>query len=281
MNIQTGLEIHHDGDLPARSGLGSSSAFTVGLLNALNAVQGTMISNAALAEAAIYVEQGLIKENVGSQDQTIAAFGGINVIRFNSPVGHHISVEPLCLTTERIREFQSHLMLFFTGVQRTASDIAQEQIIRTPQKRSELGEMGRLVDEGARILCESGDIEDFGRLLHETWLLKRSLTEKISNSAIDDIYSRAIKAGALGGKLLGAGGGGFMVFIVPPLEKDYVASALGLLHVPFSFDFKGSHVIFYEPTPVEEVPPEWTPVRCLAPTDSGKVNFDTAEKISR
>jgi D-glycero-alpha-D-manno-heptose-7-phosphate kinase len=281
MNIQSGLEIHHDGDLPARSGLGSSSAFTVGLINALHALKGTMISNIALAEAAIYVEQELIKENVGSQDQTIAAFGGINVIRFNSSRGNHISVEPLCLTADRICELQNQLMLFFTGIQRNASDIAKEQMRITPQKRPELSQMCNLVDEGATILCGRGDIVEFGRLLHETWLLKRSLTRQISNPAIDDIYETAMQAGALGGKLMGAGGGGFMVFFVPPQAKESVASALGLLHVPFAFDFKGSHVIFYEPSPIEKVPAKWTPVQHLGPTDYATLNLDQAGQISR
>lgn len=247
MNIQEGLEIHHDGDLPARAGLGSSSSFTVGLLNALHAHKSKMISKLDLAEEAIYVEQQIIKEYVGSQDQTIAAFGGLNIIRFNSYPGAHIHLTPICMSQERMVMLQDHLMLFFTGIVRTASLIAKEQIKQTSKKKGDLTEMSAMVDEASKILSDSHDFDDFGRLLHETWLLKRNLTDKISTSSIDYIYQKARQAGAIGGKILGAGGGGFLLLYVKRENQSRVKEALGLLHVPFRFEFSGSHVIFYEP----------------------------------
>lgn len=251
MNIRKGVEIHHDGDLPARSGLGSSSSFTVGLLNALHALKGKLISKNDLAEAAIYVEQEIIRENVGSQDQTMAAFGGLNIVRFNSQQGKHLQVQPLCLNSKSLEEFQNHLMLFFTGIVRTASDVAGEQIKKTPKKKHELAEMYSMVDKAANILSNGRDIKDFGLLLHESWQLKRSLTDRISNATINEIYDKARGAGAIGGKILGAGGGGFIIFFVEPDRQAKVKDALGLLHVPFKFDFAGSRIIFYELTPVE------------------------------
>jgi D-glycero-alpha-D-manno-heptose-7-phosphate kinase len=254
MNIRKGLEIHHDGDLPARSGLGSSSSFTVGLLLALNAHKGRMISKRDLAEAAIYVEQEMIRENVGSQDQTMAAFGGLNVVRFSSANdGKHIhQVEPLCLAQSRLDNLQNNLMLFFTGISRTASEVAGEQIAQTPQKKTELSNMQSMVEEAVKIL-NSEDFDDFGRLLHEAWMIKRSLTSKISNSQIDDLYQTGLKSGATGGKILGAGGGGFLLFYVRPDYQIQLKEKLGLLHVPFRFDFSGSQIIFYDPPP-----PEWS-----------------------
>ncbi|MCP4351331.1 MAG: kinase [Desulfobacterales bacterium] len=251
MDTNVGLEIHHDGDLPARSGLGSSSAFTVGLLHALFAFTGKMVSKNDLAESAIYVEQEMIKENVGSQDQTMAAFGGLNLVRFNSGNGQHIQSTPLCICPGRIEEFQNHLMLFFTGFVRNASDIAGDQIRQTPKKKRELSEMGAMVSEATKILSQGNDLDDFGKLLHENWLLKRSLTDKISSSAIDAMYETALRAGALGGKILGAGGGGFILFFVKPEHQPKVKSSLGLLQVPFRFEFNGSQVILYEPANFE------------------------------
>lgn len=248
MNIQDGLEIHHDGDLPARAGLGSSSSFTVGLLNALYAYKGMMVRKVDLAEAAIHVEQEMIKEHVGSQDQTMAAFGGFNIIRFNEgSADRHIQVTPVCLNRERFNRLQDNLMLFFTGLVRTASQIAKKQIEETPNKMKELAEMHSMVDEATEILAHGSDLDDLGRLLHENWLLKKSLTAKISTSIIDEIYEKARRSGAIGGKLLGAGGGGFILFYVRPEHQKQLKKALNLLHVPFNFEFDGSSVIFYEP----------------------------------
>ena len=247
MQIDTGLEIHHDGDLPARTGLGSSSSFTVGLLLALHAYQGRMVSKRDLAEQAIHVEQNLIKENVGSQDQTMAAFGGLNVVRFNGPCGQHLKVTPVCQSQQRKTLLQDRLMLFFTGLVRTASEIAGEQIRCTSQKIRELKQMQNMVDEAAAMLSSNNDLDDFGRLLNETWMLKRSLTKCISNDQIDRIYALAMANGALGGKILGAGGGGFILFYVPPERQEQVKQALRLLHVPFKFENQGAQLIFYEP----------------------------------
>ncbi len=246
MGITEGIEIHHDGDLPARTGLGSSSSFTVGLVRALYALKGVMPSKMQLALDTIHIEQERIKENVGSQDQTLAAFGGFNRIDFNGE--HHIEVRPITIKRQRLELLQDHLMLLFTGFSRTASDIAEEQIKQTPNKKRELTEMCRMVGEAINILNGDGDLSEFGKLLHESWQLKRSLTDRISTPYIDYVYDAATRAGATGGKLLGAGGGGFILFFVKPELQPKVKESLhGLLHVPFLFENSGSQIIFYEP----------------------------------
>jgi D-glycero-alpha-D-manno-heptose-7-phosphate kinase len=245
--ISFGLEIHHDADLPARSGLGSSSSFTVGLLNALCALKGQMASKEQLAKDAIYIEQEMIKENVGSQDQTMAAFGGFRLIKFQN--GNDIEVKPVTVKQDRISDLNNHLMLFFTGFSRMASEIAEEQIKNTPKKANELRKMFGLVSEAVSILNSSnGSLLDFGKLLHETWCLKRTLTDKISNSNIDEIYENARSAGAIGGKLLGAGGGGFLIVFAEPKYQQAIKEKLNkLLLVPFQFESTGSRIIFYQP----------------------------------
>lgn len=246
MGITEGVEIHHDGDLPARTGLGSSSAFTVGLLHALYALKGIMPTKMQLARDAIYVEQELIKENVGSQDQTLAAFGGLKHVFFNGE--HDVQVEPVVMKPGRLESLQSHLMLFFTGFSRTASQIAEEQIKETPKKKNELSEMHRMVDAAIDILNGDDDIYKFGELLHQGWQLKRSLSSKISTPYIDYLYDTAIGHGATGGKILGAGGAGFILFFVKPeLQQKVKENLSGLLHVPFRFENSGSQIIFYEP----------------------------------
>lgn len=247
LNINRGVEIHHDGDLPARTGLGSSSAFTIGLLNALYALKGKMVTKRQLALDAINIEQDLIKENVGSQDQTTASFGGFNKIEFGGE--QQIQVSPITINSRKLQLLQDNLMLFFTGFSRTASEIAGEQIKQTPNKKNELNKMLEMVDDAISILNGSdSDITDFGRLLHESWLIKRSLTDKISNQHIDNIYEEAINAGALGGKLLGAGGGGFVLFFVEPEFQSKVKEKLKhLLYVPFKFESLGSQIIYYVP----------------------------------
>lgn len=242
-----GMEIHHNADLPARSGLGSSSSFTVGLLHALHALQGKMITKRQLALNAIHVEQKLLKENVGSQDQVAAAFGGLNRIEFGGP--QHITITPVVLNPERLKNLENHLMLFFTGLSRNASDIAAEQIKNTQSqsKDREIKTMMSMVDAAVEIL-HSGSIYDFGRLLDESWKLKRSLSSQISNGTIDDIYETGVKAGALGGKLLGAGGGGFILFFAKPEVQPRVREALkNLLHVPIRFEHIGSQIVYYAP----------------------------------
>jgi len=246
MGIKEGLEIHHDGDLPARSGLGSSSSFTVGLLNALYALKGQVVSPAQLTADAIHVEQDLLKENVGSQDQVIAAHGGCNIISFGAK--SHLQVRPLTMSPARLEELQDHLMLFYTGIVRTASDIAEAQIKKTPMCKKELTAMYDMVDRAVEIVGGKADISEFGRLLHENWLIKRSLTDKITSPVIDQLYAAAMKSGALGGKILGAGGGGFMLLFAEPKAQPKIRAALKkLLYVPFKFEHSGSTIIFYRP----------------------------------
>ena len=247
LELEKGVEIHHDGDLPAKTGLGSSSAFTVGLLNALYALKGKMVSKKHLTLDAIHVEQERVKEHVGSQDQTIVAFGGFNKIKFSK--NHNIEVQPITIDPERLQHFQQHLMLFFTGFSRTASEIAKEQIKETPNKKKELKAMHEMVDIAINILNNNKNcFNDFGKLLDENWKLKRSLTSKISTPVVDEIYETALKVGATGGKLLGAGGGGFILFFVKPELQPKVKEALKkLLYVPFKFDNLGSQIIYYGP----------------------------------
>jgi D-glycero-alpha-D-manno-heptose-7-phosphate kinase len=245
LGIREGIELHHQGDLPARTGLGSSSAFTVGVLNALYGLRGVMAGKEQLAREAIHVEQERLKEHVGCQDQVITAFGGLNRIDFWGDGAFRVT--PIMIPWERLNELQSHLMLFFTGLSRTASEIAAEQIDAMPGKVRELRVIYQMVDEAIAILRDRRSLDDFGRLLDEGWQLKRSLTERISTVAIDDIYARARAAGCTGGKLIGAGGGGFMLLFVPPEAQPRVREALrGLLEVPFRFESVGSHVVFYE-----------------------------------
>jgi D-glycero-alpha-D-manno-heptose-7-phosphate kinase len=244
--IRQGMEIHHHGDLPARSGLGSSSAFTVGLLNAIHGMQGRLVGKHVLAQEAIYVEQEVLQENVGVQDQIQTAYGGFNrvVIARNGS----FDVHPVALSVDRLKDLEERLLLFYTGVSRTASSIASAQVAAIPDRTRELTKLASLVDLGAATLCSSGDLRDFGRLLHEGWCIKKSLTEQIAPPFIEEIYDAAVAAGAAGGKLLGAGGGGFMLFYVEPSHRTAVLRALErLLVVPFEFERQGTHVVFYEP----------------------------------
>jgi D-glycero-alpha-D-manno-heptose-7-phosphate kinase len=245
MNIAEGLEVHHDGDLPARTGLGSSSSFTVGLLHALYALKGKMPSKRQLALDAIHIEQNIIRENVGSQDQVFAAFGGFNRVGFSGD--NNIDITRITIKPERLKLLQDHLMLVFTGFSRIASEIAADQIQQTPNRTRELSEMYRMVDEAIIILNGDNDLSDFGKLLNESWQLKRSLTDKISTAEVDDIYEKACQAGAIGGKLLGAGGGGFiLIFAKPEIQPSIKKKLSGLLNVPFKFENEGSKIIYYE-----------------------------------
>lgn len=243
--LKKGVDVVHHADLPARSGLGSSSTFTVGLLHALYALKHEMPTKRELAINAIQIEQDRIRENVGSQDQTIAAFGGLNWIEFGGP--NEITVRPMIIDPVKLEQLQRHLMLFFTGFARTASDIAEKQIRQIPAKKANLCEMMDLVDEATKIFQDKGDsIDDFGRLLHKQWIIKREMSAEITNQQIDNIYEAGLTAGALGGKLLGAGGGGFMLFFVKPEQQMRVQEALkDLLCVPFRFDHLGSQIIYY------------------------------------
>lgn len=247
LSFTNSLEIHYDGDLPARSGMGSSSAFAVGLLNALNALSGKMSHKQRLAEDAIYIEQQLVGDTVGSQDQTAAAYGGLNHIIFHKKSGE-IEVRPITVSKERILALNSNLMLFFTGIMRTASDVAGAYVENLAAKARHIEKMGEMVNQGVHILNNNSCLCEFGELLDAAWEAKRSLSPEISNPIIDDIYGRAKKAGAIGGKLTGAGGGGFLLLFVPPEMQTKVRKSLDdLLWVPFHFDFNGSQIIFYDP----------------------------------
>jgi len=241
-----GLEIHHDGDLPARSGMGSSSSFTVGLLHALYALKGVMVSKEQLAMESIHIEQNMIRETVGSQDQTAAAYGGLNHISFNKDGG--IDVRPLILPRARREELNSHLMLFYTGIMRTASDVAKSYVDDIESREKPLEKMQEMVEKGCSILQGDSCISDFGGLLHEAWMVKRSLSNKVANDVVDDFYERARNSGTLGGKIMGAGGGGFLLLFVPLFAHNRVREALSeLSHVPFCFESNGSQVILYDP----------------------------------
>lgn len=243
LDVQRGVEIHHDADIPARSGVGSSSAFTVGLLNALYALKGQMVSKHRLATESVHLEQDVLKETVGSQDQVLASYGGLNHIQFHQ--NGAISVTPITVGAERIKELASHLMLCYTGIKRTASNIAATFVKGIDDRRRQLRVMKDLVDESISIVSGDRDILEFGDLLHEAWLAKRSLSADISNSDVDALYDAARSAGAIGGKLIGAGGGGFFLLFVPPWKQAAVREKLNtLIQVPFKFDFTGSQIIF-------------------------------------
>ena len=246
LNLQHGVEIHHNGDLPARSGMGSSSSFTVGLLHALYALQGAAPNFRQLAEESIHIEQEMILETVGSQDQFCVAFGGLNRIDFHTD--GTVDLLPLILSEERKAELNRHLMLFYTGIRRTASDVAGSYVDSLNRKQELLGQMQAMVERGISILTDGEDIGRFGQLLHEAWMAKRELSRVVSNADIDGLYQSARAHGAVGGKLVGAGGGGFLLLFVPPEDQGRVKDHLRhLIHVPFSFENEGSRIIFQEP----------------------------------
>jgi D-glycero-alpha-D-manno-heptose-7-phosphate kinase len=247
MQIDYGVEIHHDGDLPARSGLGSSSSFTVGLIHALAAAAGQACSKESLARSAIRMEQQVIQEAVGSQDQVWAAYGGMNRIDFD-PSGA-IDVRPLIMERERRAAFLSRLMLFFTGVSRFATVAASKQIANLERRSTDLHTMVDMVEEAEAILANRNrPLSDIGRLLHEGWRIKAGLADGITNDGINAIYQAGRNAGALGGKLLGAGGGGFMIFYVEPERQHAVRYALrDLVEVNLAADYAGSKIVVYEP----------------------------------
>lgn len=245
LNINDGVEIVHHADLPARSGLGSSSTFTVSMLHAAHALKYQMPTKHQLAVEAINLEQNIIGEVVGSQDQTAAAFGGLNRIDFGGP--NCVSVAPLIIPPQRSKLLENHLMLFFTGFSRTACEIASEQVSKISTKEKELFHMLDITDEAEKILLDNEiSIIEFGKLLNEQWKLKRSMSSKITNNDIDNIYNIGCDSGAVGGKLLGAGGGGFILFFVEPEKQEKVKEAMkDYLHVPFNFEFSGSQIIYH------------------------------------
>lgn len=242
--IDEGISVLHDGDLPARSGMGSSSAFTVGLVNALSALQKKRLSKSELTDCALHIEQDLIRENVGSQDQTFAAHGGFNKIVFGKDGS--VSVERVSAAPGTVQALEKRLMLFFTGISREASAIAVEQIENIPRRKKELETMAGFVDEACALLRQGPSaMESFGALLHEAWQVKKSLSSRISTDEIDEAYETARRHGAVGGKILGAGGGGFLLVFAEPENHAGIRQALGhWVHVPFSFENAGSEIIF-------------------------------------
>lgn len=245
MQFERGLEVHHDGDLPARSGMGSSSAFAVGLLHALQALRGETSSKHELAREAIRIEQDCLKETVGSQDQTLAAYGGFNLIQFQR--SGEIVVQPVSVSPERLQELNDHLMLFYTGQSRTSSEVATGYVRDLEGKERQLEAYKEMVQEALAILTSGRALKDFGLLLHEAWKLKRTLSHHVSNEKIDRDYEAAREAGACGGKLLGAGGGGFLLIFTAPDTRDAIKKRLNhLLEIPFRFDCSGSQVIFHD-----------------------------------
>ena len=247
LGVTRGLEIHHDGDLPARSGLGSSSAFTVGLLSAIAALEGRHSSKDSLANEAIHVEQCMLREAVGVQDQISTAFGGFNHITMRSD--GTFQVNPVILPPERLGALQDHLMLVFTGVSRIAADVAKAQLDNLKHRQKELRMVQEMVDEAIAILTSPAtDLVEFGHLLHRVWMIKRTLSSQVSNSKVDALYDAALRAGAVGGKLLGAGGGGFMLLFVRPEDRARVVAALpDHITVPIRFESAGSRIVLYQP----------------------------------
>lgn len=245
LKIERGVEIHHDGDLPARSGMGSSSSFTVGLLNALYALKGIMPSKHQLLTESIHIEQNMIKETVGSQDQTLASYGGFNHVNFLQ--NGDITVRPVIMSSDVMHHFNDHLMLFYTGIKRTAADVADTYVSNIEDKKRQLRIMKDLLEEALTVLGKGGDFKEFGSLLHEAWQAKRSLSSRVSNTQVDEMYTAALSAGALGGKITGAGGGGFMLLFVPPKSQQKVRETLkNQIYVPFRIDNNGSQIIYFQ-----------------------------------
>lgn len=243
VGLSRGLEIHHDGDLPARSGMGSSSAFTVGFLHAIHALCGRMATKKQLTVESIHLEQEVLRETVGSQDQVQAAYGGFNHVTFTT--GGDIAVRPMTISRERLVDLNSHLMLFYTGIKRTASDVAATFAGDLDVRHRQLSVMNDMVDECVGILASDQRISKFGDLLNEAWQTKRSLSAHVSNPQVDEIYERALNAGAIGGKLTGAGGGGFLLlFVEPDRQNDVREELVNYIHVPFKFEHSGSQIIF-------------------------------------
>ena len=241
--IKSGLEIHYDGDLPAKSGMGSSSVFIVGLMNLLNNFQGKKIKNKILAQKSIHFEQKILKDVVGSQDQIAVTYGGFNKITFNP--GGGFNVNPISIKKKTLNKLNRNLLLVYTGISRTAHTIARGYVNKLHKsKKSHILQISSLVAEAEKTL-RNGDVNNFGKLLHESWLEKKSLSSSITNSFIDEIYNTAINKGAIGGKLLGAGGGGFLLFYVPYFkQKNFIKYFRKLISIPFKFSSEGSAILF-------------------------------------
>ena len=240
------IRLTYEGDLPARTGLGTSSTFAVGMLNAFCALKGKMMSKRQLAQEAIHVERDILQEHGGWQDQVAAAYGGLNRIDFHD---HDFSVRPIIISPERKKELDENLLLFYTGVQRYSSVIQADTFAKPVDKTRQLLDMLALVDEAEKVLTDKEkSLNEFGKLLDMTWKLKRGTGSKVSNGSIDELYDIAIKTGALGGKLLGAGGGGFLLFYCEKEKQEFLKNALEkLMIVPFNFENDGAQVLYYSP----------------------------------
>lgn len=240
------IRLTYEGDLPARTGLGTSSTFAVGMLNAFCALKGKMMSKRQLAQEAIHVERDILQEHGGWQDQVAAAYGGLNRIDFKDG---NFKVHPIVIAPERKKELDDNLLLFYTGIQRFSSEIQADTFAKPVDKTQQLKEMLALVDEAEKILCDRNlSLNEFGKLLDTTWKLKRGTGAKVSNGSIDELYSQAMNAGALGGKLLGAGGGGFLLFYCEREKQENLKKAMEkLMLVPFNFENEGAHVLYYAP----------------------------------
>lgn len=246
------IRLTYEADLPARSGLGTSSSFAVGMINAFYALKGKYADKKKLSDAAIYLERELCKEAGGWQDQIAASYGGFNRINFNSD-GYEVL--PLIINPERKRQLNNNLMMFFTGFTRFSSDVQKANASNKADKVNQLKEMLALVDEAEKVLVDKqSDLDEFGRLLDHTWRIKRKTGNTVSTNSIDELYDKGLKAGALGGKLLGAGGGGFLVFYVEPDKQEKVKKAMeDLLYIPFEFEDGGTRVIHYSPETYEPI----------------------------
>lgn len=243
LGIRQGLEIVSVADLPAQSGMGSSSSFTVGLLHALHALQGHVVSPRLLAEQACHIEIDLLREPIGKQDQYIASFGGLQFIRFQ-PDGH-VCIDPVLCRAETRQELNRRLLLFFTGQTRNAREVLAKQQMNAAARRPAVQRLCQIAHELRDVLTLGKDLNEFGRLLHSAWETKKSLEESISNPNIEGYYERGLRAGALGGKLLGAGNGGFLLFYCEPhLQPRLFESLAELQQVPFSLEPEGTKVIF-------------------------------------
>ena len=244
LNISDGFEVVHCSDLPAQTGLGSSSSFTVGMLHSFYSLLSKTPTKRELAVNAINVEQNIIKESVGSQDQVVAAFGGFNRIDFKTD--ENFEVTPIVISQKRLKELEGNLLLCFTGLSRSASSVAELQIKKTPSRYKELKKIQDITEEAFKVITSDNSLEDIGFLLNEHWKLKSSLTDKISNEFIDKIYETALSNGALGGKLLGAGGGGFMLFYAKKEKHEKIKNSLKeFIFVPINFEFSGSKVVYF------------------------------------
>jgi D-glycero-alpha-D-manno-heptose-7-phosphate kinase len=247
LKISDGVEIHYDGDLPARSGLGSSSSFTVGLLHALYALQQKMTSQRELADKAIYVEQNILNESVGVQDQIMAAHGGFRIIKLGP--SSNWNIQNMLLPNDYVKELESHVLLGFSGISRMAEQQAKIKIknIKECKTNDELNAIASIAEEAFKVFQQNNSIAEIGKLLDQSWKYKKLLADGVSQEWMDELYQTAIFNGAYGGKLMGAGGGGFFFFLAPPNKHQRIRDALRKIKVwvPFKIDNTGSQVIFY------------------------------------